>query len=183
MKLLARFILKLCGWKIREQYPDVKKSVCIVAPHTSMWDFVFGKLYFMALGIKPRFLIKSEMFTWYLGWFLRSLGGVPVYRKSPVGLVDQMLHYFESRREFTLVITPEATRSKVKKWKTGAIRIASQAKVPLVLGRVDYKKKEMGLVRIYEDIPGDKNFINQLKKDFKGINARHPEKFDPDYEQ
>ena len=183
MKAIARLIVKMCGWKIKENYPEINKSVCIMAPHTSMLDFIWGKLYFMSLGIKPRFLIKSEMFTWYFAWLLKALGGVPVHRKAPVGLVGQLLGYFNSNNKFTLVITPEGTRKRVSKWKTGALRIANEANVPLVVGRMDYKKKEMGIVKVYNEIPRDLHFINTIKKDFEGIVPRHPEKVDLYYEQ
>ncbi len=182
-KRFARFVLKLFGWQISHQYPDMKKSVCIMAPHTSMWDFVWGKLFFLTQEIKPRILMKSEMFTWYLGPLMKALGGVPVYRNHPIGLVGQMLKYFEEANEFTLVITPEATRKPVEKWKTGALRIAKKANVPLVLGKMDYKTKTMGLANVYETIPNDSNFINTIKKDFVGVIAKYPEKFNPDYEQ
>ncbi|MEA1873530.1 MAG: glycerol acyltransferase [Bacteroidota bacterium] len=182
-KQFVRFVIKLSGWQITDQYPELKKSVCIMAPHTSMWDFVWGKLYFMTQGIKPRILIKSEMFTWYLKPLLKALGGVPVYRKHPVGLVEQMLKYFEETDEFTLIITPEATRKPVKKWKTGALRIAKMANVPLVLGKMDYKTKTMGLANMYMSIPDDSRFINTVKNDFVGVTAKHPENFNPYYEQ
>lgn len=182
-KAFAKGILRLFGWKIVDDYPDIKKSVCVMAPHTSMYDFVWGKLYFMAQGIKPGILIKSEMFTWYLGPLLRALGGVPVFRKHPVGLVDQMLKHFNTRDRFTLVVTPEGTRKPVKIWKTGALRIAKAANVPLVLGKLDYKKKTMGLVKYYQDVPDDKQFINKVKRGFIGVMGKHPEKFVADYEQ
>ncbi len=183
MKRIAKLILRLWGWKITATYPKLDKSVCLMAPHTSMWDFIWGKLYFVSFGIKPRFLIKSEVFTWYLSGLLKRLGGIPVYRKLPIGLVEQLLKHFEENEKFILVVTPEATRKKVGRWKTGALRIARNANVPLVLARLDYEKKEMGLIKVYHDIPDSDKFINQIKKDFIGIGGKHPEKFDPYYEQ
>lgn len=182
-KAFAKGILKLFGWKVVDKYPNIPKSVCIMAPHTSMYDFVWGKLFFMTQGIKPSILIKSEMFTWYLKPFLKALGGIPVYRKHPIGLVDQMLEHFNTKEHFTLVITPEGTRKPVKVWKTGAIRIANAASVPIVMGKMDYEKKEMGLVTVYEDVPNDNKFMNQIKQGFIHVKAKHPEKFIADYEQ
>lgn len=183
MGKLSKSILHILGWKITDPYPPFPKSVCIMAPHTSMYDFVIGKLYFNAIGIKPRFLIKQEVFWWPLGSILKALGGIPVNRSKPAGLTEQILDYFEQSSHCTLIITPEATRKKVKRWKTGALRIARRAGVPLVLGRVDYEKKELGIVTVYEQLSGDPHFINSIKKDFAHIKGKHPEKFDPYYEQ
>jgi len=40
-----------------------------------------------------------------------------------------------------LGISPEGTRSRVEKWKTGFYYIAQKANVPIVLMYMDYKKK------------------------------------------
>lgn len=178
-KHLARFILKVAGWKIADSFPDAPKAVCVMAPHTSMWDFVWGKLFFMSIGIKPKFLIKAEAFKGIGGYFLKAMGGIPVNRKNPAGLVPDILDRLKKQDEFILVITPEGTRKKVDVWKTGAIRIARAAKIPLIAGRMDYGKKELGLAAVYWQVPDDPGFINRLKLDFAKINGKHPEKFNP----
>jgi 1-acyl-sn-glycerol-3-phosphate acyltransferase len=182
-KKAAKLLLKMCGWKKLYSYPDLKKFVCVMAPHTSMWDFVWGKLYFMSFGIKPRILVKSEVFTWYLGPILKALGGIPVYRRSPIGLVEHLLKYFNENENFVLVIAAEGTRKKVDVWKTGAVRIANYASVPIVTGGIDYKRKEMGVVNIYHDVPKDLHFINVVKRDFINLEGKHPEQFNAAYEQ
>jgi len=150
-----------------------------MAPHTSMWDFVWGKLYFMSMGIKPRFLIKKEMFRGLTGPLLKKLGGIPVDRGKAGNTVSDIVRTIKAKDSFLLVITPEGTRKKVEKWKTGALRIAVAADIPVVAGRMDYKKKELGVVSIYEHLPDDKAFINQLKSDFAAVSGKHPEKFNP----
>jgi 1-acyl-sn-glycerol-3-phosphate acyltransferase len=44
-----------------------------------------------------------------------------------------------------LTIAPEGTRGAVRKWKTGFYHIAMGAKVPMVVGMMDYGKKTGGL--------------------------------------
>ncbi|MGC9331047.1 MAG: 1-acyl-sn-glycerol-3-phosphate acyltransferase [Bacteroidales bacterium] len=178
-KAFAYCMLKLAGWKITGYYPALPKSVCVMAPHTSMWDFVWGKLYFMYVGLKPRFLIKKEMFKWPLGFILKALGGIPVDRSKPNDLIDNLINKIEEMDSFLLVITPEGTRKRVDVWKTGAIRIAKRANVPLVVGKIDYKQKELDVLRVFDPVPGDKNFINELKLTFAGVTGKHPEKFNP----
>ncbi|MFO7790131.1 MAG: 1-acyl-sn-glycerol-3-phosphate acyltransferase [Bacteroidales bacterium] len=178
-KALAGFILKAAGWKITDNYPDYPRSICVMAPHTSMWDFVWGKLFFMYMGLKPYFLIKSEMFKWPLGPLLKAAGGIPVNRKNPAGLTGRLIADIKNKDRFLLVITPEGTRKKVDVWKTGVLRIAKRTGLPLIAGKVDYETKELGLLAIYENIPDDRNFINELKMKFAGVTGKHPERFNP----
>ena len=45
IQFLARLILRLFGWKIEGEIPEMKENenlVLIAAPHTSNWDGVFG---------------------------------------------------------------------------------------------------------------------------------------------
>ena len=83
MYWIAKFILWTTGWKIIGGIPDeIKKCVVIVAPHTSMWDFVWGRLAYWVIRVKAKFLIKKEMFTNVLGPILKWLGGIPVDRSK-----------------------------------------------------------------------------------------------------
>lgn len=50
----SRFLLRLFGWKVVATVPDFPKSVICVAPHTSNWDFILGKLAYTALGRQGR---------------------------------------------------------------------------------------------------------------------------------
>ena len=47
-KVLAKLFIKLGRWKYND-FPDVDKAVVLMAPHTSMWDFVLGKIYFLCM--------------------------------------------------------------------------------------------------------------------------------------
>jgi 1-acyl-sn-glycerol-3-phosphate acyltransferase len=44
-----------------------------------------------------------------------------------------------------LVVPPSGTRRKVMYWKTGFYHIARGAKVPIVLGYLDYRRKVGGI--------------------------------------
>ena len=37
---LARFVMRVLGWQLVGEPPDVPKYVLIAAPHTSNWDFL-----------------------------------------------------------------------------------------------------------------------------------------------
>ena len=62
MKHIARLILKMFGWKLRGGLPTDKKAVVISVPHTSVMDFIWGKLTFISQGIPTYILMKKEFF-------------------------------------------------------------------------------------------------------------------------
>ena len=43
-KAISKALLRLAGWKLGPVVEDVPKCVICVAPHTSNWDFIVGKL-------------------------------------------------------------------------------------------------------------------------------------------
>ena len=45
-KAISKALLRLAGWKLGPVVEDVPKCVICVAPHTSNWDFIVGKLFY-----------------------------------------------------------------------------------------------------------------------------------------
>jgi len=78
MQKLSKWILKIAGWKAFVTVAEPQKSIICVAPHTSNWDFLFGKLFYLALGREASFLIKKSWFFFPMGYLFRAMGGVPV---------------------------------------------------------------------------------------------------------
>ncbi|HOE04576.1 MAG TPA: 1-acyl-sn-glycerol-3-phosphate acyltransferase [Bacteroidales bacterium] len=175
-KHLSRLILKVFGWKYNS-FPDIGGCVVAVAPHTSMWDFVWGKLYIMGQGRQSCVLIKKEVFKFPLGALLRAFGGVPVDRTSPQGLAKLLPDLYGGNPDLLIAITPEGTRKKTVNWKKGFIHIAKTARVPIVVGFLDYKRKELGVLGVmgYED-DADK-IMADFKRKFHGFTGKHPERF------
>jgi 1-acyl-sn-glycerol-3-phosphate acyltransferase len=177
MGKLSFFLLKLFGWKILVNLPGERKYVVVVAPHTSNWDFVWGQLFYFSLGIRARVMIKKELFYFPLGNLLRALGGVPVDRNGKSDIVDQMIREFSIKDSFILVLTPEGTRSRVAEWKTGFHRIARGAGVPVVLGFIDYKRKEMGTAGFFYPANDVEEDMDKIKKFYGNITPKYPENF------
>ena len=80
MKHIARLILKIFGWKLKGGLPADKKAVVISVPHTSIMDFIWGKLTFISQGVPTYILMKKEFFFFPLGPILRALNVIPVDR-------------------------------------------------------------------------------------------------------
>lgn len=178
MMNLARMILGKLGWKLNITVPDFPKCIICVAPHTSNWDFIIGKLAYMSIHRPAGFLMKSSWFFFPLGLFFKSIGGVPVYRKKKRGsLVKQLVERYKSMNRLVLAVTPEGTRSYTTHWHTGFLQIATQANIPIVLGKFDYKNKVVDVSTIFEptgDILAD---MHSIKIFYRGAHALYPEKF------
>ena len=176
MGKIAIWILRVFGWKIDPHAPEgVKKCVVVVAPHTSNWDFIIGKMAFMSYGVNGKFLIKKEMFFFPFGWILKAMGGIPVDRKGGSKLTDIAADYFKENDKMFMVFTPEGTRSYNPRWKKGFYYIAQKAQVPIYIGYLDYANKIGGFHSIFQptgNVDADIAHIKDVLREFKG---RFPE--------
>lgn len=168
----------MAGWKLISSFPDASKSVIIEAPHTSAMDFVLGWLGLCSMGIKARFIIKKEFFFFPVGPLIKMLGAIPVKRGSRDNdIVAKMVEMYNSEKSFYLVITPEGTRKKVKKWKSGFYRIAQLANVPIVITYLDYAKKEMCIVEKFIPTGDYEKDLTYIRSKYTNVTARYPENF------
>lgn len=183
-RIISKFLLWISGWKYIGSVPTEDKYVIISVPHTSMWDFVWGKLAFTSKRVYPIVFIKKETFFFPLGYLLRALGARPVDRgPKAFSLVDQMLEYFNQNEKFCICITPEGTRSKVTKLKKGFYYIAQKANVPIYLGIIDYGTKTMQIGQKFiptGDIQKDMEFINQYYRK-ANPQPKYTDQFTPDF--
>jgi 1-acyl-sn-glycerol-3-phosphate acyltransferase len=176
-KAVSKFLLKIMGWKTTATIPEIKKLVICVAPHTSNWDFIIGKLFYTALGGKASFLIKQEWLKPPFRTVLINMGAIGVNRGKNTSLTDQLAKVFQEKDEFHLAITPEGTRKKVDKWKLGFYQIAKKAGVPIAMISIDYKIKEVGILGIYHPTDDEEKDINAIKSFYLHANAKYPKQF------
>jgi 1-acyl-sn-glycerol-3-phosphate acyltransferase len=170
---VGRTVLRLGGWRMEGQWPDERKLVVIVAPHSSGWDGVWGLAAKVAMGLGIAFMGKQELFSGPLGWLLRKLGGFPVDRRSPGGIVDQVTQQIHDADQMWLVLAPEGTRKPVERWKSGFWKIAKKAQVPVFCAWFHYPDKVIGLgpsVQLSDDMETDLVRIRALFKDHVGKN-------------
>ena len=175
---VAKGILRLFGWNTTGLLPEgINKAVLIVAPHTSYWDFVIGRLTFGASKVKVRVLIKEEAFFFPIGVILKVLGGVPVARGKKNNMVDKAVEYLNEHDYLVVVITPEGSRRLVRHWKKGFYMIAERAKVPIALGFIDYKSKTGGVGPILFPSGDYEKDLITIQDFYKRMTACHPELF------
>lgn len=178
MKLLSAIFLRLMGWRVIIEVPsEIKKGIIVVAPHTSNWDFVFGRLGFASRGWNVKFIIKKESFFFPLGILLRWLGAIPMDRGYSTKTLKRVTDQMNMSDECFLLITPEGTRKLVKHWKKGFYFIAQHAKVPIIYGYLDYKSKVAGLGGVFYPTGNYDEDLKVIEAFYKNKTARYPEKF------
>ena len=173
MTMICRWLLRVWGFRIVTAIPhDCKKSVVAVVPHTSNWDFPLGILTRNAMETKIGFVAKDSLFKPLWGWFFTWTGGYPVDRsKKGSNYVEAIAAIFERVDGFHLSISPEGTRKKVDKLKTGFYYIAVAAKVPIILCKFDWEHREVTFREPFwptGDVEKDMAFIYDYFRDVKG---------------
>ena len=174
LHLIAKTFVYLTGWKIVGKLPNEKRIVVVCAPHTSNWDFIFGMILVLAIDIKVKFLAKKSIFVPIFKILLNKLGGIPVDRDNPELLVQKIADYSKNNEGVLIAVTPEGTRKKVTKWKTGFLRIAKISdSIILPLG-IDYPSKTFTLEKVFNPTGENEKDIIALKIILKNYIGRHP---------
>lgn len=173
----ARFFWSMSRWTLRtEPLPAEGACLLIGAPHTSNWDFLFMLAITWRVGISAKFLGKNSLFRGPMGPLMRALGGIPVDRGHPQGIVDAVVARVRAGERFFLVVTPEGTRGKSACWKSGFYRIALDTGLPLTLGYVDRSTMTTGLgpsLHVTGDVGGDMDRIRAFYADKSGHNPQN----------
>ncbi len=156
---LARWLMRLCGWKIDFHGLPGRQGVVMVYPHTSNWDFPIGVFTKWSLGMQLRFWAKDSLFTLpIVGHWMRGIGGVAVNRRAATGMVGQTVEQIRQARArdewYWLVVAPEGTRGYVDSWKSGAYQVAVQSGVPVALASFDYPTKTV-MFSDFVEVSGD----------------------------
>ena len=143
---LATSLLRVAGWRVRFDGLPSLQGVAVVYPHTSNWDFLIGMLAKWSVGFPVTFWGKDSLFRLPLfGRWLRWLGGRPVERGAPNGIVGQMARELTEAKEkgefMWLALAPEGTRKYQDSWRSGFYHVALAAKVPLALVYFDFAEK------------------------------------------
>jgi 1-acyl-sn-glycerol-3-phosphate acyltransferase len=173
-RVLGRAGLALLGWRVEGEIPNLPKFVIAVAPHTSNWDFVVGVAAMFALDLRIAFIGKDTLFRWPFAGVLLWMGGIPVDRSSPHGVVDDSIRAFERADRFVLAIAPEGTRKRVERFRSGFLHIARGARVPVLPAALDYGERCVRFGRLVEpgeDVEADRARIEAF---FAPVRGRKP---------
>ena len=180
LKIIGKLILQLAGYKIIDTTPkgvqNYQKAVMIAAPHTSNWDYVYTMAALYALDVPIKYLGKASLFKFPLGILIKKLGGIPVKREQKNNMVNDMAKMInESIEQMILIIPAEGTRSYSKEWKSGFYHIAQTAGVPIILGFLDFAKKEVGFLDEFNPTGNYEKDLKIIQKKYVGITPKFPE--------
>lgn len=176
LQRLAIAALRLRGWRLVGELPDLPKYLIILAPHTCNWDLLLGLLAATGFGARASWLGKSTIFRWPVAGLLRRLGGLPVRRDHQEGIVGQVVAAYAAADSLVVGMTPEGTRHPTAFWKSGFYRIALGAGIPIVPASIDRSSRRIALgsaLDLSGDTHRDMEVIRRFYADAHGV---HPEK-------
>ena len=175
------------GWKIDNHWDlSIGQCVMIAAPHTSNWDALYARLALKALGVNVRITIKDSYMKLPLGPFVRAMGGIGINRlpkkegEARPSMVELMSDLFKTHEKLVMLVTPEGTRAKQEKWKTGFYHVAINAGVPIALAYMDYDKKTTGVGKIIYPTGDYEKDMAEIMAFYAQINPKFPELFSVD---
>jgi 1-acyl-sn-glycerol-3-phosphate acyltransferase len=133
----AKTLFKVLGFRFQtsgtEHVPRTGGAI-LAANHIGYVDFVFDGLAAQPSGRLVRFMAKKEAFEHRIGGpLMRSFHHIEVDRANGQASYDRAVEY--ARNGEIVGIFPEATISRsfeIKELKTGAVRMAAEAGVPLI---------------------------------------------------
>ena len=178
-RLLARWILRLIGWRLEGSRPDAERYVLIAYPHTSNWDFPLMLAFAAAFDIRITWMAKHSLFRPPMGFFMRAMGGMPIVRNENRNVVESMVDAFSTAGELVLVVPAEGTRELTEYWKSGFYHIARQANVPIVPSFLDWGEKRGGFgpkLVLSGNISEDMQYFRDF---YEGMRGKFPQQFGP----
>ncbi len=173
--MLGKAWFRLAGWKFKGELSPNGKFILICEPHTSNWDFIHLLGVMFIMRIKISWLGKHTLFKKPFGGFMKWLGGIPVDRRSPHGVVEQITEHFEQNENLIIALAPSGTRSRRDHWKSGFYHIGYKAQVPLVLGYVDFANKIAGTGPVLIPSGDFKKDMDIIRAFYADIRGDHPE--------
>jgi 1-acyl-sn-glycerol-3-phosphate acyltransferase len=168
----GRTLLRLFGWRVEGELPNIPKCVAIAAPHTSNWDFFFIICAMFAIELRAHWIGKHTLFRWPWGSYMRFLGGTPINRTKTEGIVDQIAKTMNRHERYFLGLAPEGTRKRVKRWRTGFYHVARQAGVPILLIYLDYERKVVGIGPTFEPTGDIDRDMTEIREFYRGKVAK-----------
>ena len=168
---LGRTILRLGGWRMEGEFPDLPRLVLIGAPHSSNWDGLWGLAAKLALGLDLRILGKHQLFWWPLSLLLDRLGVIAVNRDAAQGVTEQAAAMIRAGDRYWFGLAPEGTRKPVPRFKPGYWKIASGAGVPVLPAYFDYPRKVIGIGPLFhlgDDMAADTARIQRWYAPWRG---------------
>jgi len=91
-------------------------------------------------------------------------------------MVEEVVKIFNSHDEFGIALSPEGTRVRVDKLRTGFYNIAKKANVPIVMVGLDFENKRAVFSQPFYASDSQEADFEHILKFFRPIKGKYPEK-------
>ena len=147
-----------------------------MAPHTSSSDVLVCMAFRKVLHLERfKFIGKQELFKPPFGFIFRKLGGIPVDRFQQSGFVEQVVELFNKNDDFIVGLSPEGTRKKVDRLRTGFYYIAKEAGVPIVMVGLNFEKRQFIFADPFFAGHDEAADFQHILRFFGPMKGKHPE--------
>ena len=163
-----------------ERLSSIPKSVIIVAPHTSNWDFVMGILAARSdqFPFKFRFIIKHQWNLPIIGSLLRYLGAIFVNRSASHGLTQSLSEQLIAMDTGHTYLPQRHSLSSLH-LENRILYIALQSNLPISIATIDYDQKSIQIIDVIT--PPATSTPTVLIRSNQSVTPKHPDLYDADW--
>ena len=175
LQKIGKFFLTITGWKFKGDIPRSDRIILVAGPHTSNWDFFLALAFIFGLNLNVFWIGKHTLFKNGFSKIMRKLGGIPVDRASPELLMNEVSHIVKRQQGVIIAISPEGTRKKVERLKSGFLRIAKTTNSQILLAGIDFESKLIHLGKLFEPSGNTESDLLNVHNYFRQFKGKRPE--------
>ena len=175
LQKIGKFFLTITGWKFKGDIPRIDRIILVAGPHTSNWDFLLALAFIFGLNLNVFWIGKHTLFKNGFSKIMRKLGGIPVDRASPELLMNEVSHIVKKQQGVIIAISPEGTRKKVERLKSGFLRIAKTTNSQILLAGIDFESKLIHLGKLFQPSCNTESDLLNVHNYFRQFKGKRPE--------
>lgn len=175
LQKIGKFFLTITGWKFKGDIPRSDRIILVAGPHTSNWDFLLALAFIFGLNLNVFWIGKHTLFKNGFSKIMRKLGGIPVDRASPELLMNEVSNIVKRQQGVIIAISPEGTRKKVERLKSGFLRIAKTTNSQILLAGIDFESKLIHLGKLFEPSGNTESDLKNVHNYFRQFKGKRPE--------
>ena len=175
LQKIGKFFLTITGWKFKGDIPRSDRIILVAGPHTSNWDFLLALAFIFGLNLNVLWIGKHTLFKNGFSKIMRILGGIPVDRASPELLMNEVSHIVKKQQGVIIAISPEGTRKKVERLKSGFLRIAKTTNSQILLAGIDFESKLIHLGKLFQPSGNTESDLLNVHNYFRQFKGKRPE--------
>ena len=175
LQKIGKFFLTITGWKFKGDIPRSDRIILVAGPHTSNWDFLLALAFIFGLNLNVFWVGKHTLFKNGFSKIMRKLGGIPVDRASPELLMNEVSNIVKRKQGVIIAISPEGTRKKVERLKSGFLRIAKTTNSQILLAGIDFESKLIHLGKLFQPSGNTESDLLNVHNYFRQFKGKRPE--------